>query len=176
MKKLDSFLLNRFQRISDFFQIYFGIDNFRLAEISLLIHIIAEIFGSNLKFRLTGDTTSFLFRSILFSIISVIFVIILFITKNRSLGSGFKNINALRLSGTRRLFVLLLFFTIVDQSVSDYPNIIRFNNIFVFVWLIMFVYFLSCTPKSPRKSKFKKLMSKLKNSLKTSQGRSISPA
>lgn len=41
--KIDEMILNKFQNVSNLFQEYFGIDNFKLAKLSIILVAIARI-------------------------------------------------------------------------------------------------------------------------------------
>lgn len=176
---IDTWVLNQFQKVSDFFQEWLGIDNFLIAKISGVIAII--FYSLEIIF-------SFLRGANFFDVISIfIFFAGCFfgrlITRNMEENCrkhpDCLNPAVLKLLRLRvfALFSLMFFLTLLPLEMlaffhsstnqqKYYLLSVFCSNIF-FLFIFLFLYFVSCTPKPYKTSKLKNLVKKIIGIVKT---------
>lgn len=167
INKLDFNILKFFQKKADYVQDLTGIRSFFLTYICMgaaaffaLITCIERIETNNFP---TQSIIALIILVVLFSVISsinehrrryghegvvLIFALILYI---------------MRLSGLI-ITLLSIFFDLLLIPTGKYKDGI--SGVYpdaIFMFYAMCLYFCSCTPKSPRKSRFKKLIEKIKS-------------
>lgn len=174
MDTIDKFILALYQDTSDLTQKLFGIDNFALAKVTLIISIVTNLFGiwtaNNSKFML-GDILNFILLSFLFF---VIYSTIIFSEKNtRSCRSiNYKNINEIKFRFLRQFQIIMtsfdmisLLFVLMGFHKDEYPHeryvFLAIITIIIDFTFLSCAYFVSCTPKPPTKSKTTQFLEKL---------------
>ncbi|MCI5050727.1 MAG: hypothetical protein MRY57_00245 [Candidatus Pacebacteria bacterium] len=183
---IDSYVLNKFQKISDFVQDWFGVDNFKIAQIAFHLYVITNLLNELFEFKELGSIFWLCIGIIFFFIFFIVYRFLLRITQS-AYSSNPQFQNRLGTTGTiigmfRCYFfvflVLSLFFLFfhlghehVPKNAGDivYPNYLRFISFLEQLFEVCFVYFISCTPKPKKPSKFKKFIEKMKTSF-SSQG------
>lgn len=186
MKKLklfDSFLLNKFQLVSDWFQDIFGITNFKISYFFNLLAWILITKGKVIPFALKNQPVFSilnLFLTIYFSYILILLLIcFVLIEKVETSNPIFKNLIIDLLLNTRLVLLclvfllsLLVFSDCIQLSMASDENIKKYINIFdaicslvTFSSFSLHIYFGCCTPKPHKPSKLKKQLQKIKESI-----------
>jgi len=183
---IDSFLLNKFQKFSDWSQDTFGVNNFMLAKVMVCISAPA-IVGQIIYFALIQHS----FFSAFFQTLTLVFLGLIF---NNIVKGGEKRVDAnpefanslvIRLRLLILLYVFIFFLTlsglpdIVGYFISNYSDPVE---LYQYIYLaiddiedtafLLLAYFMSCTPKPPKPSKLKKLLDKAKVRMEGSLGSS----
>jgi hypothetical protein len=178
MRKIDSIVVLLFQRVSDWFQIWIGINNFVIVRLlstllaaSVVIVVVLESFQDK-RLLYLFDAGALLAYSIGFFVKSI--------TGERKCKNNpqfanpfYEQIRWLRYTIIGLITMSLLFFFFYgvlhtlsmpkkreDLAVLSRP-ISRITYTYRFIMLISFVcniFFLCCTPKPPSKSKIKKII------------------
>jgi len=183
---IDSFLLNKFQKFSDWSQDTFGVNNFILAKVMTCISAPAMV-GQIIYFAMI----KYNFFGAFFQTLTLIFLGLIF---NDIVKGGEKRVNespefandlVIKLRFLRLLYVFIFFLTlsglpeIVSYFVSNYSEPLEFYKYIYFAMddiedtaFLLLAYFMSCTPKPPKPSKLKKLLDKAKVTIKGSLGSS----
>jgi len=165
MNKLDSVILERFQRISDWFQTWTGLTNFHLAKFCLSVSFFVATFSEVCK----KNNSSFLdILTFAAGILSYGFILYQIETGEKECykNKDFQSSLAIGLSSFR---ILLLYFSgglFVGRII---PIITGTYDAFYFeaAHTLMFLasYFASCTPKPRSTSKIKEFIGKLQTKL-----------
>lgn len=170
---IDALMLNKIQQICDWFQDWFGIDNFTIAKI---VRIIVIIFFAILI------TCSFLRGVVLidglyfFTFSTMIFFFSMIFKEgeeNCKNNPSFGNPLVIKLGVVRSIllllsFVLVLFlpkniYFLATYNIADKEFYSQLESFILGIRDILFslyLYFGSCTPKPPKTSKVKKLLGK----------------
>ncbi len=183
---IDIILLNKFQKVSDWFQDIFGINNFTLAKAMVFIsapalvgQVVYYAFVTQNFLAATFQTLTLIFLGFIANQINI---------ANRiqdGTNSGFLNQAAINLRFVRLIYVLVFCFTLIELPdligyfVSKYSDPSEFYR-YIYIAMddvedtafLFLVYFMSCTPKPPKKSKLKKALEKAKA---TAEGFTSSP-
>lgn len=168
---VDSYLLNKFQSISDWMQDTVGINNFTIAKLLRFIMVISFAFREVFAFIDGTNKTEFIV------IASSVMIIVKMEILSRKAEQSIKNKHGLinpvvsEYATTRMLMQLVAFvafgffikhlFYIVNPSVNIKELYNQWKELFwdVFGITILFVaYFSSCTPKPYKPSKSRKLI------------------
>lgn len=179
INNIDMRIINFFQKISDRLQDNVGIDSIMISKFLLVGFAVSGLFGLSIKYNIYTDAN---FPT--FEIISI-FICILYFgyeirrIENQYMNSDFMNSFVLRWSFFRPLnFILGLLSTIeclghIFFGVSMFTeNEVYVTNTYRAIWVIdevaftLLLYFLSCTPKPPKKSKLQKFVEGLSSSKK----------
>lgn len=160
MKKIDTFLLNKFQKIADFIQDWTGLHNFAVTYVLIGIWFIFRSLGIYLD------------KSILVAVFSAIFLLWMVYNNNFGFKLWKKNptfsnvfISTLFIPRTvfRYVFIFVLLgllgnlYKIFFQKPDDVVKLLA--NIFYKMSAcleFLILYFMSCTPKPPSQSKISK--------------------
>lgn len=177
---IDVFLLNKFQRISDWSQDWFGINNFKIAKLFWAITMLLLILQTVVSFLQKIDLLHIIVMLIVGSyiiILGVIFNNAEEICKNNPV---FQNPQAVRLSPIRLFwfFMSAMCCLMLPSYIYHFIYIASTNNEqyksleFLFInikdiALLFLMYFGSCTPKPYKPSKVKKLVEKAKEAIET---------
>ncbi len=175
LKKLDALLLSKFQSISDWMQDKIGVNNFIISKRVLELYIILGLATFLLEILLK--------KSFLVILLDIIGVFLISIAINELIKFSFKKCNAspnlqnpivLDYAPFRLFALLLLSFALFDiwdcvTKIINPSPIIRTQNENVLVFIMSVknifpffaIYFCSCTPKPPSKSRIKKLQEKI---------------
>ena len=177
MEKFDLAVLGYFQGISDRVQEITAITNFFLARLCWIVMLVTELFNSLNNWRDNGFSVWLVIGLVLYALITLI--ILFLINKGEQVcqtNPTFSNINQAGLSGMREF---ALGFCIVSL-ILNIPELLAFfakdgheflkefsRNLNILAYLSC-LYFASCTPKPPSKSKVRKLIERLGEALSPS--------
>ncbi len=154
---LDLLVLEKFERFADRFQIWTGKDCFFLAKSFLFLNMFLLLFRAVFIDRV--NIASFLALFFLIILIMYFYLVLIELSKNEayeSLKNGLHN--PFKVSGFF-LRVGHLIFLIFFLAFSKYASLFFF---LFYIFLVAEVYFASCTPLPPRKSKLRRIFSKKK--------------
>ncbi len=169
-KKLDALFLSKFQIFSDWVQNYFGINNFFIAKITYATTITCY-FIMIIFYYLAGiDVLGYFY---IFSSIFFIFIPWVFVYQAEKMNASYpayKNFLEEYLFHERVFLTVMILLTLLSfpaeihslfdpshVSKEQYKNLKGLFFDLAWIFIFMFVYFGSCTPKPPTKSKIKKL-------------------
>ncbi len=168
---MDTFLLKQFQKVTDFLQLTFGITCFTVSRILLITYQIFDFITISLKTdkrEITIDTMGLIIE--IFIAIPFFFLfwyLVSFFEKETRNSPQFKNSLEERFELPRKLSIFFLLMSIYyslnhDQVISSTQEmwLIYLNKMRVWrdVFYFFFIYFISCTPKPPQKSKIQSLL------------------
>lgn len=182
MEKIDFLILEKFQNISEFIQEWIGINNFTVAKKCLHLYLLVR--SLSYFFRLKTDIG--IFTSFIIPIILIAMYLLFksFLKKGKDSCSNKSNLNilALDLSTIRQIFLALFVISLIflpsslNHIASEHSQdgtgiylfystvMLSFGNFFE----ILFLYFVSCTPKPKKPSRLKKFILKIKTNLSKS--------
>lgn len=174
MKKMDVFILKKFQKMADFLQIVFGITCFSLGRYLIIAWAVVDVFVHCIEAGDRGimvNISPFIVVPLILCV-SQIFYINQAEQEHRKTPTC-RNFLELRFEIIRLMLVFLFVTGIIDvifNSPTSEPKefaehyVSKFSFIATTIWLLG-LYFASCTPLPPQKSKLKKLMEKLATGL-----------
>jgi hypothetical protein len=175
---IDLFLINKFQKISDWSQDWFGVDCFGIArlfrDLLILICITETILGI-----IAGVSAISLSFSLFFNFFFVFIVSssIRYIEKHLRENPAFSNPVAIHLSFTRTIWGLITIMSLTmfceDIFSRRWAHTIYHSNDIVILFIL---YFASCTPKPHKPSKARKLIEKAKESISRLRSPVLKPA
>ncbi len=176
--KFDTFLVNKYQKISDKFQENFGKDNFFLAKVFLTTSIVLSTLSSMIKIYNGKDAQTNLLSTGLLIVFLNLFsflVVYFFIEINKKIVSSFENPLKIALRNFRLIIIALELvmhstdiiktfesFFVIKKDFLISVSYLQVSHIMAYISLL---YFVSCTPKPPSKSKVKILLEKLVSAL-----------
>lgn len=176
--RVDLFLLNKFQKVSDWVQDYFCYDNFDIAKLCNIMMFILWV--SRLIFSIFSGLKGFDYFYLPFTIIFC--YVIKIITERVALETRnnptFTNYAVLKYSLIRTIvrFILVLaiiflingFYEFKFTAVTNIDKYKCLKHIFwnmFHVFIFLHIYFLCCTPKPKKPSKVRNLLNKFKESI-----------
>ncbi len=181
---IDIFLLNKFQAVTDWFQEWFGITNFKIARFFLVSGICSLMVARIVLLSTIKEIYFVTVLGILFDLVWIIIVIDL-IRQTKSAeeeclhNPQFTNYLAIQWFLYRVVFLLLLllrfipdFSEIYDVTVIVRSVLLKFESMFV----VLGFYFASCTPKPYKTSKVKKWLKSFVESVQATVAGVFSPA
>lgn len=163
--KVDAFLMEKAQKLSDWFQDLTGYTNFTLARMCIYIFLI--LFLSSIL--VTGSNPASSFIVILMTTPMALFVISKdmaiineaerkFFESNNNSDIYFKNELLLNSGGRIPSLIMLFVWPFICPLFLDGDILLTLG----FMFLQMTKYFASCTPKPPQKSRIRKAIDKVK--------------
>lgn len=160
MKKIDMFLLNKAQAISDWFQIYFGITNFTIARWCVVLT------ASNLVYLLIILKIYILALIVLFVCV-ILFRKISLDEKNLLDNPGMANSAAVTDQSSRPVFVIIVLLLWVIIGISWIFDKLDNSKTFItgsagLTFATIMMYFMACTPRPLTKSKVRKLFESIR--------------
>ncbi len=181
MKIIDHYILKKFQKVSDWFQLTFGINNFTIVRIFVVLFAASGVIATVIKYEVSSlkgiDPSFILFLvaySSVFFIASVIFEKVCL--KNPQFANPLKGImedlRLLSLGITLFGLVVTIVFSILvptneakttNENTTNFPSAYNFYFWLIIISWFVIIYLISCTPKPPSKSKFKKLLEGLQD-------------
>ncbi len=165
MKKIDSFLMKKFQSVSDWTQDLAGITNFFIVKYIISSLLVAnEVWYVTYK-TLQGNSVFIYFGSIIVMYLTTKLPSLVEKMENMvSSNPTFKNPMEIAMAEFRYSRVLPIFTFMTIFNTTFWISFEFFlNNIIFNVCLMSAIYFLCCTPKPPSKSKLKKLKEKIQS-------------
>jgi hypothetical protein len=168
----DLFLLNKFQLMSDFFQDWFGLNNFDIAKYLRIVMIIC--FMVKISFLLLGVFSTLIPFEFLYSIVIILSTGKIIRETEQSVKNNpvFTNPAVIRYVTFRLLLGIITLLSLIfvishfsgvlnpgtkNQQYSNWGGL--FSNL-ADIFSFMVVYFSSCTPKPYKPSRARKLMLK----------------
>lgn len=170
MKKIDSFILKKFQKSADFLQITFGITCFSLSRYLIIAWAAVDVFVHCLGISDTGVVISFSPFVIVPMLLCVLYIVYINqAEKECKRAPGCKNFLELKFQFARLMLVFMFTVSVVFFAFSSSAGGLKgfaehYVRKFVFIVTTMWLfglYFASCTPLPPQKSKLKKFVEKL---------------
>lgn len=176
MGSLDTLLLQMFQKISDWFQDWIGVDNFKIARFLLVIQAIIHVASITLAYIiLDADVfTAILAVGLVLMSRNAYAAIIMFEEKQKN-SPNFLNQAVYLLASERTSSIVYAAFAMIPiigmfQSLDTPHDLKLLGKVFVtflsFIGIIKVIiyYFISCTPKPKKPSKIKQLVNKISES------------
>ncbi len=172
-KNTDEKLLTFFQKLSDWFQISFGIDNFVIAKFLIVFAGFSLVCQGVYSYFLKGvhEYTITVLLLIALYLVAVVYIAYAINQGESSFRNNpaFTNPNVVKLAWLRNIFCLWLPITVIIIVFNFFPSPSEtFNKSMAKIFwnltqvsYISAVYFGSCTPKPPAKSKLNKLKESL---------------
>ena len=179
LDKIDMYLLSKFQRISDWSQDNFGLNNFAIARIFIVLMSLFYIFDLYFCYYVHPNVIGWLNLG-LFPVYITIINAVFSATENISnQNSLFKNIQENSIQPTRIIMIIILLpMSIIALRINSYELffvnldnalcLVNYREICSSICSILFViyiYFGCCTPKPPKKSRLKKAIEKISEKL-----------
>lgn len=185
---LDTYLLDKFQKISNKIQDWVGLTNFRIARVCMILFFILRILHMVLDQSHKFNSFSLIFGVLIFVFLLFYYPYSLNKVENSSANKIFKNELVLRWSFYRPIvaFLFIFGFTMsipfllhthdpIAEKGPEYPKFIMIIGDIQQVFDVLFLYFASCTPKPKKPSKLKKFIEKLKTSFSPSPQGTLVP-
>ncbi len=184
MKTLDSLLLQFFQSLSDWFQNWFGANNFFLAKGFLILSWISFLAQMNIEMTKIGNFGHLVLGCVIQTFITVMLLpLVNWSERSCQINPNFKNrcekiLYILRIFQVLAVIILTIDFTfnyvwgvninipvsspISFEKLSRSNEIIsRITGISFDIFFGLFLYFGSCTPKPPKQGRLSELLEKL---------------
>jgi hypothetical protein len=182
MQKLDMFVLSKFQAVSDWYQEWFGGDNFILAKISLAMVWMFSLLENVLEMADKGNfgaTAFFFFFNAVLTAAGL--PIVLGGERSCKNNPAFRNpceeilkwMRILQLCGVPILAIIFVIAQYIDNPFPrilliadfsklhpDHAKFCAWMSLLVFVMWTFFVYFGSCTPKPPKEGRIGQFLSR----------------
>ncbi len=174
MKKIDNFILKKFQALSNTVQVYVGVTCFTTGRLLLIVWYILCLVLAGIRTLIYHEYV----LNIVFVLLGIMFVKFIWIVSQvieRELETNkqFKNKLELGWLYARIMSVVFLgnclLFWIPNPRYSlqdlQFHMTTRSIDLFANITQLCFFYFLSCTPLPPQKSKLKKFVEKMSAAL-----------
>lgn len=187
MHSIDMILLNKFQDISDWFQEWFGITNFTIARVCLVLGMCSLGLARVISLSITKDVSFLIIIAIFFDLIWMIMVSNLIrniknIEEECLNNPQFTNFLAIQWFLLRIVFLMLLLlrFTPSMIEISHSEKSLMMVRGFLLrsesILVVLGFYFASCTPKPYKPSKVKKWLKSFVESIQATVAGVFSPA
>ncbi len=187
MNIIDVFLLDKFQRISDWLQDWFGFNNFAIAK--KLNFLVVIFIGLRIFYKfLEGKLWDLILLP--FTVLFLIALTLIIAHAKRSCENNptFKNPLALQFSFGRVIFAFIAVALALPLLGIHYNDLMhgnirenKYHNIAELFWsgsdvlIFLWLYFGSCTPKPYKPSKIKKFLEKVVRFAKEAGSKITSP-
>ena len=181
LKKLDSYILKKFQSFTDWLEHSIGVSCFSFAKICLGLAMCSFINGVLYDKKLNHDGLFMLaFGIIMFAISYAIWRMIANAQKTTRANPVYKNKLEEKLYSERIVVIAMLLFSlsiitilfalknsVKGEEVNEYYSSMKFLILLAFAsfFLVCTLYSMSCTPKPPRVSKLRKIVDGIRNLL-----------
>ena len=184
MKKIDSLTLRLFQLIADWYQEWFGGDNFLLSKTSMVISWVFILIDVNVTMSNKANFSNQIFTIVMMAIFTLVMVrFIAWGERSCRNNPRFKNPCEVRLYllrvfqfffiGPLSINLIIFYFWNVDvlfpnEALAVFGKLTRDKTVTSYAmeisyefFLMAFLYFGSCTPKPPKEGRLSKLLEKL---------------
>lgn len=170
MEKIDAFFLKKAQKISDWIQDWFGVSNFFLARIFLLFFFVTALMLRIIEFITSKNDSWWVFITLMELLAVTLFYFIIKLAEEKCLSNPtFLNPYQIRLYLLRIMYLIFTIFAIfllfsphdLDSKSEDFVlshMLIDKLALFRELFCLLLLFFASCTPKPPQKSKIKKFI------------------